>query len=54
MSTHLDVTAPEAVLAKAKPTFNWQLAMVIVGLGLTAAWVCFLSYGFVKLIQMVI
>ena len=32
----------------------WPTAVVAFGLGLTAAWICFLGYGLVKLVELVI
>ena len=32
----------------------WPQAVIILGLGLSAAWICFLGYGIVKLIEMAI
>ena len=32
----------------------WPIAVIAFGLGLTAAWKCFLGYGITKLMEMVI
>jgi hypothetical protein len=32
----------------------WPTAVLAFGLGLTAAWICFLGYGLVKLVELVI
>jgi hypothetical protein len=32
----------------------WPAAAIAFGLGLTAAWICFLGYGLVKLVDLVI
>ena len=42
--------------AAATPVIDriWPIAVIAFGLGLTAAWICFLGYGITKLIWMVI
>ena len=42
--------------AAATPVINriWPIAVIAFGLGLTAAWACFLGYWISKLIEMVI
>jgi len=39
-----------------EPLFRriWPQAMIVLGLGLTMAWICFLGYEVVKLIEMAI
>ena len=32
----------------------WPQAVIVFGLGITAAWICLLGYGIVKLIEMAI
>ena len=32
----------------------WPIAVLVIGVELTAAWICFLGYGLVKLVQLVI
>jgi hypothetical protein len=32
----------------------WPTAVIAFGLGLTAAWICFLGYGLVKLVELMI
>ena len=32
----------------------WPAAVIALGLGLTAAWTCFLIYAFVKIIEMAV
>jgi hypothetical protein len=37
------------------PSTNlWPVAVIAFGLGLTAAWMCFLGYEFVKLVELAI
>ena len=45
---------PSALAATPVIQRIWPIAVIVIGLELTAAWICFLGYGLVKLIQLVI
>jgi hypothetical protein len=47
--------APNSQHARKLPVHQiWPTAVIAFGLGLTAAWICFLGYGLVKLVELVI
>ena len=45
---------PSVPAATADVRQIWPKAVIAFGLGLTAAWICFLGYGLVKLIELLI
>jgi len=50
--TDQGINPPAPNLVKVERSPIWARAMVIIGLGLTAAWTCLLGYGLVKLVQL--
>jgi hypothetical protein len=49
------VLAPNSQPARRLPVRRiWPTAVIAFGLGLTAAWICFLGYGLVKLVELMI
>ena len=47
-----------APVAQSAPKFSvhriWPTAVIAFGLGLTAVWICFLGYGLVKIVELLI
>jgi hypothetical protein len=49
--TSIAPTAPTPS-AKARLRRTWPLALVVIGLGLTLAWLSIVGYGLIKLVQL--
>jgi hypothetical protein len=65
VSVHGEITMRDVTQKKSAPTPHsepqaesihqiWPQAVVGIGLGVTAAWMCFLGYGLVRLVELLI